>query len=367
MQSAEDSGARRPQEGERLPELTLRLMRTRGLWHIPDLDARSALDILALQPPGSFLVTGFGLSLALTMSTAPHLEALGTFRILESSAGVTLQGSRLSFPGLPALLAFLCTSRDILPQPLILPPGSLGPGAAAGKSPPSHGAWPGPPDPPIRSGSPPSKLPWMGTVQVTCARGALSVLNPLYLRCHEPQGVGEKNPEMAQRDSLAPQPVGSHRVSWIEGAPCPEPEPEVRCLHSLEEGEDGLVEGEAMVEAAVCWVLLRVSLGQAGPRGQSPSPVGPGGGMQAWALQEAPRPEAPGPSPRADPGPPPRPAPNNPWGPTSCPRPETRGVRTEATQLDVEFLMEILDPAELLGEEGGGGPPEPHPLGTQAL
>ncbi|XP_051845019.1 ras and Rab interactor-like protein isoform X2 [Antechinus flavipes] len=240
MQPAEDSGARDPQEGERLPELTLRLMRTRGLWHIPDLDARSALDILAQQPPGSFLVTGFGLSLALTVSTAPHPEALGTFRILESSAGVTLQGSRLSFPDLPALLAFLSTSRDVLPQPLLLPPGSLGPGAPApGESPPSRGARP--PAPPSALAPPPEPLQ-TGTVRITRSRGALSVVNPLYLRCHEPGGVGEKNPETVQRDSLAPQPVGSHRVSWIEGAPCPEPEPEVCSLHSLEEGEDGLVE-----------------------------------------------------------------------------------------------------------------------------
>ncbi|XP_051845020.1 ras and Rab interactor-like protein isoform X3 [Antechinus flavipes] len=503
MQPAEDSGARDPQEGERLPELTLRLMRTRGLWHIPDLDARSALDILAQQPPGpflpvipqSFLVTGFGLSLALTVSTAPHPEALGTFRILESSAGVTLQGSRLSFPDLPALLAFLSTSRDVLPQPLLLPPGSLGPGAPApGESPPSRGARP--PAPPSALAPPPEPLQ-TGTVRITRSRGALSVVNPLYLRCHEPGGVGEKNPETVQRDSLAPQPVGSHRVSWIEGAPCPEPEPEVCSLHSLEEGEDGLVEDrlrgaeeageegeddaeptdgvyhrvqalaqargslvakglralqarlreaqggprgpeagdpatellqdvhrlladlkeqlvddpevqaahrawtaprtrpheelEAMVEAAVCWVLLRPlqpvlwtklrilrarDLQQLQWRQEV---------MRAWALQEGPRPEAPGPSPtrrriharlaRLH-------AARAPQRKVSILLAVCRDVyaglaRTggqeplgaddflpalteellwspdiEATQLDVEFLMEILDPAELLGETG---------------
>ncbi|XP_074133933.1 ras and Rab interactor-like protein isoform X2 [Sminthopsis crassicaudata] len=476
MQSAEDSGASRPREGERLPELTeltLRLMRTRGLWHIPDLDARSALDILALQPPGSFLVTGFGLSLALTMSTAPHPEALGTFRILESSAGVTLQGSRLSFPDLPELLAFLSTSRDILPQPLLLPPASLGPGAPATE--------------PLR----------IGTVRITSTGGALSVVNPLYLRCHEPWEVEEQNPETAQRDSLAPPPVGSHRVSWIESPPCPESEPEVRSLLSLEEGEDGLVEDrlrkaeeaeeegeddveptdgvyyrvqalaqargslvakqlralqarlreaqggprgpeagdpatellqdvhrlladlkdhlvddpevqaahrawtaprtrpheelEAMVEAAVCWVLLRPlqpalwtklrilrarDLQQLQWRQEV---------MRAWVLREAPHPEAPGPSPtrrriharlaRLH-------ATQTPQRKVSILLAICRDVysslaRTggqeplgaddflpalteellwspdiEATQLDVEFLMEILDPAELLGETG---------------
>ncbi|KAM9038452.1 LOW QUALITY PROTEIN: ras and Rab interactor-like protein [Sarcophilus harrisii] len=350
---------------------------------------------------------------------------------------------------------------------------------------PSHPLW-----------LPPSKLPWMGTVQVTCARGALSVLNPLYLRCHEPQGVGEKNPEMAQRDSLAPQPVGSHRVSWIEGAPCPEPEPEVRCLHSLEEGEDGLVEDglrraqeageegeddteptdgvyhrvqalaqargslvakqlralqarqgspggprgpeagdpatellqdvhrlladlkdhlvddpevqaahrawmaphtrpheelEAMVEAAVCWVLLRPlqpvlwtklrilrarDLQQLQWRQEV---------MQAWALQGGPSPGSPWAQP--DPAPlqarlarlhaavPPqrkvsillaicrdvyaslaRTGGREPLGADDFLPALTEELLwspdIEATQLDVEFLMEILDPAELLGETG---------------
>ncbi|XP_074133936.1 ras and Rab interactor-like protein isoform X4 [Sminthopsis crassicaudata] len=362
---------------------------------------------------------------------------------------------------------------DILPQPLLLPPASLGPGAPATE--------------PLR----------IGTVRITSTGGALSVVNPLYLRCHEPWEVEEQNPETAQRDSLAPPPVGSHRVSWIESPPCPESEPEVRSLLSLEEGEDGLVEDrlrkaeeaeeegeddveptdgvyyrvqalaqargslvakqlralqarlreaqggprgpeagdpatellqdvhrlladlkdhlvddpevqaahrawtaprtrpheelEAMVEAAVCWVLLRPlqpalwtklrilrarDLQQLQWRQEV---------MRAWVLREAPHPEAPGPSPtrrriharlaRLH-------ATQTPQRKVSILLAICRDVysslaRTggqeplgaddflpalteellwspdiEATQLDVEFLMEILDPAELLGETG---------------
>ncbi|XP_068935670.1 ras and Rab interactor-like protein [Petaurus breviceps papuanus] len=230
MHQPKDSGAGHPLEGERpsetaltlprLPELRLRLMRTRGLWQIPQLDARSSLDMLARQPPGSFLVTGFGLSLALTMNTDPHQESVGTFRILETPAGVALQGSQLSFPDLPELLAFLSTSRDILPQPLLLPPRSLGPG--------------GPLTEPLQ----------IGVVWITSTKGALSVLNPLYLRDHGPWQPKEENSEPVGKDNLAPQALGPHRVSWIEGPPSPETEPEAWSLYSLEKGEDKPEEAE---------------------------------------------------------------------------------------------------------------------------
>ncbi|XP_044523336.1 ras and Rab interactor-like protein [Gracilinanus agilis] len=214
MHHPEDSGDKPLPEGARLPELKLRLLRTRGLWQIPHLDARSSLDILALQPPGSFLVTGFGLSLALTMNTDPHPEAVGTFRILETPSGLSLQGSQLSFPDLPELLAFLSTSRDILPQPLLLPPRALGPGTTLTE--------------PLQ----------IGLAQIASTQGALSVVNPLYLRDHGPWGPREEDAsETAQKDTLAPQQLSPHRVSWIEGPPSPETEPEAWSLYSLEEGE----------------------------------------------------------------------------------------------------------------------------------
>ncbi|XP_027711068.1 ras and Rab interactor-like protein isoform X3 [Vombatus ursinus] len=231
MLQSKDSGDGHLLEGERLTELRLRLLRTRGLWQIPQLDARSSLDILALQPPGSFLVTGFGLSLALTMNTDPHPEAVGTFRILETPAGVALQGSQLSFSDLPELLAFLSTSRDILPQPLLPPPRSLGPGVPLTE--------------PLQ----------IGAVWITSTKGALSVVNPLYLRDHGPWEPEEENSsEPVRKDALAPQPLGPHRVSWIEGSPSAKTEPEACCLYSLEEGEDKLVEaGEAQDEKGEDW------------------------------------------------------------------------------------------------------------------
>ncbi|XP_074075103.1 ras and Rab interactor-like protein isoform X2 [Macrotis lagotis] len=479
MQQPVDSGDSHSLEGERIPELRRRLMRTRGLWQIPQLDARSSLAILALQPPGSFLVTGFGLSLALTMNTDPHREAVGTFRILETPAGVTLQGSQLSFPDLPELLAFLSTSRDILPQPLLLPPRSLGPVV--------------PPTEPLQ----------IGMVWITSDKGALSVVNPLYLRDHGPWDSRENSPETVQKDSLAPQPLGPHRVSWIEGPPSLETEVETWSLHNLEEGEENRLradeakeEGEedsepedgvyqrvqalaqargslvakhhralqarlreaqggprgpeagdpatellqdvrrlltdlkdhlvndpevraayrtrtapplpdyedlAMVEAAVCWVVLRPlqpalwtklqmlraqDLQQLQKRQEA---------MQARALQEDQDPEA---RPQQDPKPPPEAPVPNPIrrriharlarlhttctpqrkvslllaicrdvyeGLTQSGSQEPLGADDflpalteellwspdiKATQLDVEFLMEILDPAELLGETG---------------
>ncbi|XP_072464416.1 ras and Rab interactor-like protein isoform X2 [Notamacropus eugenii] len=220
MHQPEDSGDGHPLEGERLLKLRRRLMRTRGLWQIPQLDARSSLDMLAQQPPGSFLVTGFGLSLALTMNTDPHREAMGTFRILETSAGVALQGSRLSFPDLPELLAFLSTSRDILPQPLLLPPRSLRPGVPLTE--PLH----------------------IGRVWVTSTKGALSVVNPLYLRDHGSWEPKEETSEPGRKDTLAPQSLGPHRVSWIEGPPSPETETETWSLYNLEKVEDKLVEAD---------------------------------------------------------------------------------------------------------------------------
>ncbi|XP_020834011.1 ras and Rab interactor-like protein isoform X2 [Phascolarctos cinereus] len=221
MHQSKDSGDGHLLEGERLTELRLHLMRTRGVWQVPHLDARSSLDILALQPPGSFLVTGFGLSLALTMNTDPHPEAMGTFRILETPTGVALQGSQLSFSDLPELLAFLSTSRDILPQPLLLLPRSMGPGVPLTE--------------PLQ----------IGMVWITSVKGALSVVNPLYLRDHGPWEPKEgDSSEPVQKDALAPQPLGPHRVSWIEGPPSPETEPEAWSLYSLEGGEDKLVEAD---------------------------------------------------------------------------------------------------------------------------
>ncbi|XP_027711066.1 ras and Rab interactor-like protein isoform X2 [Vombatus ursinus] len=121
--------------------------------------------------------------------------------------------------------------RDILPQPLLPPPRSLGPGVPLTE--------------PLQ----------IGAVWITSTKGALSVVNPLYLRDHGPWEPEEENSsEPVRKDALAPQPLGPHRVSWIEGSPSAKTEPEACCLYSLEEGEDKLVEaGEAQDEKGEDW------------------------------------------------------------------------------------------------------------------
>ncbi|XP_027711069.1 ras and Rab interactor-like protein isoform X4 [Vombatus ursinus] len=257
--------------------------------------------------------------------------------------------------------------RDILPQPLLPPPRSLGPGVPLTE--------------PLQ----------IGAVWITSTKGALSVVNPLYLRDHGPWEPEEENSsEPVRKDALAPQPLGPHRVSWIEGSPSAKTEPEACCLYSLEEGEDKLVEaGEAQDEKGEDWepgggVYQRVqALAQARGslvakqhralqarlREAQGGPCGPEAGDPATELLQDIRhlltdlkdhlvndPEVQA-AYRARPAPPTRDHEDlEPLGADDFLPALTEELLwspdIEATQLDVEFLMEILDPAELLGETG---------------
>uniref|UniRef100_A0A6I8NGM5 SH2 domain-containing protein n=1 Tax=Ornithorhynchus anatinus TaxID=9258 RepID=A0A6I8NGM5_ORNAN len=97
--------------GEAPPAPLVRLQRSRGLWQLPDLEPCQAAQLLAPQPPGSFVVTGTAESCVLSLRTDSLPGAVGTYRVLETPAGVSLDTSQLSFPDLPQLLAFLSSSR----------------------------------------------------------------------------------------------------------------------------------------------------------------------------------------------------------------------------------------------------------------
>ncbi|XP_038623596.1 ras and Rab interactor-like protein [Tachyglossus aculeatus] len=201
----------------------------------------------------SFVVTGAAESCALSLRTDTLPEAVGTYRVLETPAGVSLDTSQLSFPDLPQLLAFLCTSRDILPRTLLVPLGT----------PEAPQLDPGLGDEDGRRGSGP---PQVGTVRITYAGGALYVVNPLF-REERPGATedGLRTPprtrgkvstafsvppsSAASTPSHSPPPTPTapratqspHRVSWIEGSACPTPpEPDSLSLSSVEEeAEDG--------------------------------------------------------------------------------------------------------------------------------
>ncbi|XP_039768108.1 ras and Rab interactor-like protein [Ornithorhynchus anatinus] len=238
--------------GEAPPAPLVRLQRSRGLWQLPDLEPCQAAQLLAPQPPGSFVVTGTAESCVLSLRTDSLPGAVGTYRVLETPAGVSLDTSQLSFPDLPQLLAFLSSSRDILPRTLLLPPGTL--------EAPQLDAGPGPED--GRRGSGP---PQAGTFRIAYAGGALYVVNPLFLEerpeatedgLRTPPGtrgdLGSRGkvsafslpPSAGSTPSHSPPPtptppratLSPYRVSWIEGSVCSTPpEPDSLSLSSVEE------------------------------------------------------------------------------------------------------------------------------------
>ncbi|XP_076786898.1 ras and Rab interactor-like protein isoform X2 [Arvicanthis niloticus] len=104
-------------------------------------------------------------------------------------------------PDFPHLLAFLSSSRDVLPRTLLLPTPTVGPGD-------KH--------------SDPCQL---GCIQVDTSGRVLSVVNQLYLETHGgwgPETPQQREPETGQKYSLAPRKPTPHRVSWVEDPLKPE-------------------------------------------------------------------------------------------------------------------------------------------------
>ncbi|XP_010329253.2 ras and Rab interactor-like protein isoform X3 [Saimiri boliviensis] len=200
-------------------EPLLRLQRTWGVWHVPELDTQDAEALVGLWPLGSFLVTGRDPSQVLVLRTGPLPGGVNTYQIQKIPGGVTLDSSNLCMPDLPHLLAFLSASRDVLPRTLLLPPPTLGPGDE--HQDPLH----------------------IGSIQQATPGKVLSIINQLYLETHrgwgKEQTPQEIEPEAAQRYDPAPRNPGPHGVSWVKGPLSPEvghPGPALASL--LEEEED---------------------------------------------------------------------------------------------------------------------------------
>ncbi|KAK2088386.1 hypothetical protein P7K49_034293 [Saguinus oedipus] len=239
------------------PEPLLRLQRTWGVWHVPELDTQDAEALVGLWPLGlddteasiavilldfphscpgaapdpstcSFLVTGRDLSQVLVLRTGPLPGGVNTYQIQKIPGGVTLESSNLCMPDLPHLLAFLSASRDVLPRTLLLPPPTLGPGD-------EHRD-------PLQ----------IGSIQQDTPGKVLSIMNQLYLETHrgwgKEQTSQEIEPEAAQRydpgdptpsSHPAPRTPVPHGVSWVKGPLSPEvghPGPALASL--LEEEKD---------------------------------------------------------------------------------------------------------------------------------
>ncbi|XP_074872657.1 ras and Rab interactor-like protein [Carettochelys insculpta] len=188
------------------PPLTLldRLLLTRGLWQLLSLGPEQGTELLRMQPPGTFLVTGTGhgeLKVLLVRSSGEghHAEAILQFPIKEDSSAVCLEGSQLRFLGLLELITFLSVSRDVLPLPLQLPAAlrclrraELDHCAALGMrfwSPPLKPSAAGQEEEEDMGSSPEPSSPLGGggpafSIRVTSEDGALCVINPLFLAEH---------------------------------------------------------------------------------------------------------------------------------------------------------------------------------------
>ncbi|XP_035142048.2 ras and Rab interactor-like protein isoform X1 [Callithrix jacchus] len=237
MAQREDEAPEVPTDGERLVpsqvdkadgtplgvlstlEPLLRLQRTWGVWHVPELDTQEAEALVGLWPLGSFLVTGRDLSQVLVLRTGPLPGGVNTYQIQKIPGGVTLESSNLCMPDLPHLLAFLSASRDVLPRTLLLPPPTLGPGD-------EHRD-------PLQ----------IGGIQQDTPGKVLSIMNQLYLETQrgwgKEQTPQEIEPEASQRYDPAPRNPAPHGVSWVKGPLSPEvghPGPALASL--LEEEED---------------------------------------------------------------------------------------------------------------------------------
>ncbi|XP_077696290.1 LOW QUALITY PROTEIN: ras and Rab interactor-like protein [Eretmochelys imbricata] len=192
------------------PPLTIldRLLLTQGLWQLLSLGPEQATELLRMQPPGTFLVTGAGSGELKVLSVQSsgegcHAGAVCRFHIKEGGSAVSLEGSQLRFLGLLELVAFLSVSRDVLPLPLRLPAAlqhlsraELNSCAALGMrfwSPPfkasatgeeeeeTMGSSPESPNPPEMSGP-------ACCIRVTSEDGALCIINPLFLSEHSSEG-----------------------------------------------------------------------------------------------------------------------------------------------------------------------------------
>ncbi|KAB0391221.1 hypothetical protein E2I00_008843 [Balaenoptera physalus] len=220
MAQPEDKASAGPTDGERLipsqangagetplrvlgtPEPLLRLQRTWGVWQIPELDAQDAKALLELWPPGSFLVIGHDPRQVLVLRTGPSPGEINTYQIQKLPGGVSLESSNLCMSDLPHLLAFLSASRDVLPRTLLLPPPTLGPGD---------------------QNTGPLQI---GSIQLNTSGRVYFAVNKLYLETHRgwemEQTPPETTPETADRHGPAPRNPAPHQVSWVEGPLSPE-------------------------------------------------------------------------------------------------------------------------------------------------
>ncbi|XP_039367001.1 ras and Rab interactor-like protein isoform X2 [Mauremys reevesii] len=199
------------QNGQCQAPLTLldRLLLTQGLWQLLSLGPEQATELLRMQPPGTFLVTGAGSGERKALSVQSSGEGHGAgavcrFQIKEDDSAVCLEGSQLRFLGLLELVAFLSVSRDVLPLPLRLPAtlqrlgrAELDARAALGMrfwSPPFKPSATGEEEEEENMGSspePPSPLESSGpacAIRVTSEDGALCIINPLFLSEHSSEG-----------------------------------------------------------------------------------------------------------------------------------------------------------------------------------
>ncbi|XP_070627087.1 ras and Rab interactor-like protein isoform X4 [Bos indicus] len=358
------------------PESLLRLQRTWGVWQIPELDAHSAKALLDLWPPGSFLVIGHHPRQVLVLKTGSSPGEVNTYQIQKLPGGVCLESSKLCMPDLPHLLAFLSASRDILPRTLLLPPPTLGP---------------------EDQNTDPLQI---GSIQLSTSRRVLFLVNNLYLETHRGWGMEqtlpETTPETAERHGPAPRNPAPHRVSWVEGPLSPEEHHLRPALASLveekedEEEEDDKDDEEgpedmltqhvrALARARSSYVAKQFRSFRARLTSGS---LSKGSRCQGCLRKQGTwgPPEGGGARPRSGGGLVPRGAGASEARPVDAtphaPRPRaaattaaTEPLGADAflpalteeliwspdigeTQLDVEFLMELLDPDELRGEAG---------------
>ncbi|XP_037694900.1 ras and Rab interactor 1 isoform X2 [Choloepus didactylus] len=114
-----------PRRPGRAVSLRERLLLTRPVWLQLRANAAAALHVLRTQPPGTFLVrksnTRQCQTLCVRLPEASGPSFVSSHYILESSGGVSLEGSELMFPDLVQLICGYCHTQDILLLPLQLP------------------------------------------------------------------------------------------------------------------------------------------------------------------------------------------------------------------------------------------------------
>ncbi|XP_053304353.1 ras and Rab interactor 1 [Spea bombifrons] len=105
--------------------ITDRLLLTQTVWFHPRVNSATALHILQREPPGTFLVrkssTRQRMVLCVRLSDDRGPSFVHQTNIHESSAGVYLEQSTLTFPDLVRLVSYNISERDVLPYALRLP------------------------------------------------------------------------------------------------------------------------------------------------------------------------------------------------------------------------------------------------------